>query len=70
MCESEKIYMCKVVLQDVCMCVSSSLIPGSQEKQPGNLREFKLLLSLPESWQNQSNFRTLSVPIKFQNVVT
>ena len=30
------------------------------EKRPGNFREFKLLLPLPESWQYQSNFRTQS----------
>ena len=41
----------------------SSLQPRSQavrEKWPGNLHEFKLLLPLPESWRNQSDFRSLS----------
>ena len=35
-----------------------SLVPRLWEKWPGNFREFKLLLPLPESWQYQSNFRT------------
>ena len=36
--------------------------PGrfGREKWPGNFREFKLLLPLPESWKTQSDFRSLS----------
>ena len=38
----------------------STLVPRQQEKWPGNLHEYKLSLPVPESWQYQSNFRTLS----------
>ena len=36
--------------------------PGcfGREKWPGNFREYKLLLPLPESWKTQSDFRSLS----------
>ena len=36
--------------------------PGrfGREKRPGNFRQFKLLLPLPESWKSQSDFSSLS----------
>ena len=43
---------CNALLH-VCTCVSRP-----NEKQPGNICEFKLLIPPPESWQLQSDFRT------------
>ena len=33
---------------------------GGASLVPGNFRQFKLLLPLPESWKSQSDFRSLS----------
>ena len=43
---------CNALLH-VCTCVSRP-----NEKQPGNICEFKLLIPPPESWQLQSDFRS------------
>ena len=46
----------------LCSRVWLASFPGrfGREKRPGNFHEFKLLLPLPESWKNQSDFRSLS----------
>ena len=65
---------CVLIAGDTCMCPASmcsgnpgarlgiASFPGcfGREKRPGNFREFKLLLPLPESWKTQSDFRSLS----------